>query len=401
MGAGGRSGLDPHVRREWLWAFANQTHEYAILILDAAGRIRWANPGAGFVLGVPPDALEGRPVKGFFTEEDAAAGIPELEMQVASLRGSAADDRWMARADGSRFWATGITLSPAPDSVVPSGFLKLFRDHTERKMLFEAIHNRAECNARESEDKSNAIAVLAHEFRGPLSAVSMATEVLANAGVDEAQLQSALGVIRRNVGFAVRLVEDLEEHSRAAAGKLSLQHERVALAGLLDAAITIARHRTDAQQRPIALVMPGAGIDIDADPLRIRQVFVNLVANAIRYTPQPGRIWVTASLEGTEAVVQVSDQGVGIAPDMLDRIFEMFTQVRTPSSNGGLGVGLALVKTIIELHGGSVQARSEGVGKGSEFTVRLPLRRRGRPARGSIVHPVERPAAGPDATPHG
>ncbi|HET6435638.1 MAG TPA: PAS domain-containing sensor histidine kinase, partial [Xanthomonadaceae bacterium] len=319
----------------------------------------------------------------------------EFELQLATLRGSAPDDRWMARADGSRFWATGVTLAPVPEGAMPAGFLKIFRDHTQRKMLIEATRNRLDACAHEIEGNRSAIAVIAHELRGPLSAIGMAGEVMACAGEGTPQFHAALDGMRRNVGFAARLVGDLEEYARAATGKLRLERSPVVLAALLDAAIGIASHR-EATRRRIDLLTPAAVLEVDADPLRLQQVFVNLVANAIRYTPEPGRIWVAASVEEAEAVVSISDQGIGIAPDMLERIFDMFTQARAPARNAGLGVGLALVKTIVELHGGSVQARSEGLGKGSEFTVRLPLRlsrgrrrmRRSRGQQGPTVPPA-------------
>jgi two-component system CheB/CheR fusion protein len=152
-----------------------------------------------------------------------------------------------------------------------------------------------------------------------------------------------------------------------------LQREPVVLADALRAAIAVACGR-QGHASPVELLLPAAEIVVCGDPLRLQQVFVNLVGNALRYTPDGGHIWVTASGEGPQALVEVADTGIGIAPDMLESIFEMFTQADGTGASGGMGIGLALVKQIVELHGGSVQAQSDGAGKGSKFLVRLPLR---------------------------
>lgn len=368
-----------------VWEFVSQSREYSTLLLDEEGRVLWANPGAGYILGLQPERIVGRHVREFFTDEDIAAGIPEHELAVATAHEVTQDDRWMSRADRSRFWATGVTTSLSKQAGAPA-FLKIFRDHTDRKMLVTTLRNRVDDLDRQNGEKSTAIAVLAHELRGPLSAIGMAAEVLLQSP-DAVQRQAALDIIRRNVGFSARLSEDLEEHSRAVAGKLSLQMEPVVLGELLEASIDVARQRMASAGHPVDLLMPPAPLVVEGDRLRLQQVFVNLVANAIRYTPEPGRIWVTATVEGPDIVVRVSDEGIGIAPEMLEQIFDMFTQASAVVPKAGLGVGLALVKKIVELHQGSVQARSEGIGKGSAFSVRLPLRQR-RMERGGILHPA-------------
>lgn len=382
-----------------VWEFVSQTREYSALVLDDAGRVLWANPGAGHILGLEPERIVGRDVREFFTDEDIAAGIPDHELEVAGTHESMQDDRWMSRVDRSRLWATGVTASLSVHAGAPV-FLKIFRDHTDRKMLVTTLRNRVDELDRQNGEKNTAIAVLAHELRGPLSAIGMAAEVLLRSP-DEAQREGALEIIRRNVGFAARLSEDLEEHSRAVAGKLSLQVEPVVLGGLLEASIEVARQRMGDAGRRVDLLVPPAPLVVEGDRLRLQQVFVNLVANALRYTPEPGRIWITATVEGPDIVVRVSDEGIGIAPDMLERIFEMFTQASAVLPEAGLGVGLALVKKIVELHHGSVQARSEGIGKGSAFSVRLPLLQR-RLQRGGILHPAPvRAVAHPGRRPPG
>jgi two-component system CheB/CheR fusion protein len=356
--------LDAQSARDWLWAFATQSTEQAILLLDPEGVIVWSNAGAAKILaGADP---VGRLVHEYFVDEDVAAGIPAFEMAVASSRGWAQDDRWMQRADGSRFWASGITNALRRDDGVQFGFLKLMRNQTHTKMQLERLRQRAATGMA-------AVATVAHELRNPLSALAMAGSVIEHGGYDAARLQAAVSILQNNVRMASRLVEDLQDASRASAGKLRLQLEPVVLADALRAAIAVACGRKG-QACKVELLLPAADIVVWGDPLRLQQVFVNLIGNALRYTPEGGRVWVTASGEGAQALVEVADTGIGIAPDMLESIFEMFTQADDTGGSGGMGIGLALVKQIVELHGGSVQAQSDGTGKGSKFLVRLPLR---------------------------
>lgn len=355
--------LDPRSAREWLWTFATQASEQAILLLDREGAILWSNDGAAKILA---DASPvGRHVHDFFVTEDVAAGIPAFELAVASSRGWMQDDRWMQRADGSRFWASGTTNALHDDEGALFGFLKLMRNQTHTKMQLELLGQRAAAGMA-------AIATVAHELRNPLSALAMAGNVIEHGGYDAERLQAAVAILQNNVRMATRLVEDLHDAGRASAGKMRLQAEPVLLADVLRAAIAVACGRSN-DARKVELLLPAADIVVRGDPLRLQQVFVNLVGNALRYTPDGGRVWVTASREGAQGLVEVADTGIGIAPDMLESIFEMFTQVDGSGVSGGMGIGLALVKQIVELHDGSVQAQSDGVGKGSKFLVRLPL----------------------------
>ena len=360
--------LDASSARDWLWALATQATEQAILLLDPDGVILWSNPGAGKVLAVENPV--GQPVHEYFVSEDVAAGIPAFELAVASSRGWMQDDRWMQRADGSRFWASGITNALHDDDGALFGFAKLMRNQTLTKMQLEGLRQRAAAGI-------TAVATVAHELRNPLSALAMAGNVIEHGGYDAERLQAAVSILQNNIRMATRLVEDLQEAGRASAGKLRLQIEPVPLADVLRAAIAVACGRRDEGRsidvRRVQLLLPSADIVVRGDALRLQQVFVNLVGNALRYTPGDGHVWVNASIEGPQAQVEVADTGIGIAPDMLESIFEMFTQVDGTGASGGMGIGLALVKQLVELQGGSVQAQSDGIGKGSKFIVRLPL----------------------------
>jgi len=373
---GTRPRVDEGIIKEMLWAFAVRSPEHAALLVGSDGCITWTNEGAEVILGAERGGLIGRDLASIFTPRDIAAGIPEHERLEARHRGTASDDRWLSRLDGSRFWASGVTvyLGPFIPEMECCAYLKLFRDLTEVKMQLEGSRKRYRAANEASENKSAAIALLAHELRNPLSGISLAAGMLKRKIGDQvANTAEPLDVIERNVQLAARLIEDLMQHSKVGSDGFQLDKAQCTLRELLETSVSISQRQMHQETRLVRVLLPQHEITVNVDRMRMQQVFVNLIANALRYTPTPGRIWVSGTLEGHEAIVRVSDEGIGIAPDRLARLFEMFTLPRMDSSKLGLGLGLALVKKIIELHGGSVQARSEGPGKGSQFVVRFPV----------------------------
>jgi PAS domain S-box-containing protein len=220
--------------------------------------------------------------------------------------------------------------------------------------------------------KDEFLATLAHELRNPLAPIRNAVQILNRIGRDEATAHAARQMMERQIAHMVRLIDDLLDVSRITRGRLTLRREPVELAALLEQALETSRpHIT--QQLTVAL--PSEPVHLDADPVRIAQVFSNLINNAAKYTPKSGRIGVHAVLEGDNVVIRVRDTGIGIAREDVPRLFQMFSQGRTAPdrAKGGLGIGLALARSLVELHGGTVEAHSEGAGKGSEFVVRLPV----------------------------
>ncbi len=361
--------------KDQLWAFAQQSPDHAILLLDIRSVVTWANPGAVEILGVSAAGIVGQTVERFFTREDVELGIPGQEIAIALSQGTAEDDRWMARGDGSRFWASGMMVALRDSEGELTGFVKILRDLTDLKMQMETLRNRTSALGEMEENRRRSVATLSHELRNPVAVLEMATSLLRKlADAEDARLQSPLGMLERNIGFVVRLLDDLDDATRVATGQLDLQIEPLVLRDLLQPAIEAARQRFGDRTLDIDLLLPANPIVLEADRLRLQQVFANLVGNAMKFTPEGERIWVNATVEGAQAVVRVEDTGIGIAPDKLEHIFEMFTQAHTLVADPGLGVGLAVVQSIVEMHGGSVQARSDGVGKGSSFTVRLPMR---------------------------
>jgi signal transduction histidine kinase/CheY-like chemotaxis protein len=238
----------------------------------------------------------------------------------------------------------------------------------ENTQLYQALR---EADRR----KDEFLATLAHELRNPLAPVRNALQILKMPRVDVETAGRTRDMMERQVQHLVRLVDDLLDVSRVMRGKIDLRRERVELATVVARAIETVQPLVDAQRHELSVRMSSDSLLLDADPVRLAQVVGNLLTNAAKYTEPGGRIRLTAERDGDMASLRVRDNGIGIAPHMLPRIFELFVQVdhAATRSQGGLGIGLTLVKNLVEMHNGIVQARSEGVGHGSEFVVKLPL----------------------------
>ncbi len=223
--------------------------------------------------------------------------------------------------------------------------------------------------------KTEFLATLAHELRNPLAPLGTALALLARKQPQGAEAQKYYELMGRQVDHMVHLVNDLMEVSRITRGKIDLHTGTVALGAVVHDAIELSRPLVEGAGHQLAVELPAEDLVIRGDSVRLTQVFSNLLNNAAKYTPAGGQVALRARREGTQAVVEVSDSGAGLAPHMLLSIFDMFVQVSGTSkaAQGGLGIGLTLVKSLVELHGGSVAADSAGLGRGARFTVRLPL----------------------------
>ena len=358
-----------------LGLLSESTQEHAILLLDKVGRIIYWNVGAERIFGLSRDEAVGQEVSRLFTPEERAQGLPEHEIAVARSNGSAEDDRWLARRDGSRFWATGLMVALRDENGGLLGFGKILRSRSDLREQFETLRNQVEALGATARRKDVFLSTLSHELRNPLAPLSNAVQLIRMTAPTAPDLEYPLKVIERQVESLSRLVDDLLDLSRIGAGKIELKKRKVALQEIIQRAVEAAGPMVHGRRHKLEVLLPPARLFVDADPDRLVQVFVNLLNNSGKYTPEKGRIWVKGTIEGDEAVVHVKDTGIGIPHDVLPRIFEMFTQAESsrPHSHGGLGIGLTVVKELVTLHGGSVQVRSEGPGKGSEFSVRLPL----------------------------
>ena len=238
-----------------------------------------------------------------------------------------------------------------------------------------AQQKRGDDLAEANRSKEELMALLSHELRSPLSPILYALSIQRQIKTDDPILQQAGSVIERQIGQMVRLVDDLLDISRITKGKLRLNKEPVELRVIVNLAAESARPLLDARKQEFSVALPMEPIWVVGDPSRLEQIFVNLLNNAAKYTDPGGLIRVSVNRDADEAVVRITDTGVGMSPEMLPHIFELFTQVDGSNlgrSRGGLGIGLALVATLVEMHEGRVQAYSAGLGKGSEFVVRLP-----------------------------
>lgn len=355
--------------------YANESGE-AIIVCDATGIVRgWARASQA-LLGWSKSEAIGQSISNIFTPQDRDKGIDLYELEVARARGSAEDDRWHVRKDGSTVWVTG-TLSAVYDkegSVL--GFVKVLRDRTDLRTKIENNENEREALLERLQRSQLFLQTLGHELRNPLAPLAMAVHLLGTRE-DSPIAGQAIKVINRQIAVLKGLADDLMDMARAQHSGLELSLEPVNVQQLL--ADSLADMSGAAKEKGIKLlvVLQEAPILIEADRRRLTQVVLNLVGNALKYTPSGGTVFMKAGEEVDEVVIRVDDTGIGIDADMLPRIFEFFTQDASARklAPGGLGVGLGLVRQIVSEHGGTVAARSQGPGKGAEFTVRIPLKR--------------------------
>jgi CheY-like chemotaxis protein len=228
---------------------------------------------------------------------------------------------------------------------------------------------------READQRKNEfLAMLAHELRNPLAPIRNAVEVMRLPDLDLARLQFARDVVDRQVQLLVRLVDDLLDVSRITRGKVTLQKQVVKVADIVARAVETSKPLITARRHHLHVDVPARPLEVEADPTRLAQILANLLNNAAKYTEEGGKIWLNTARDENEVIFRVRDTGVGIAPEMLTKVFDLFTQVdhSLDRSQGGLGIGLTLVRQLVDMHGGKVEARSAGSNQGSEFIVRLP-----------------------------
>jgi two-component system CheB/CheR fusion protein len=365
--------------------------EYAIFSTDLQRRVTSWNTGAQRILGLAEHEAMGRVADFIFTPEDRAAGAPEREARTALAQGRAADERFHQRRDGSLFWASGALMLMRSGSGEAVGFVKILRDQSAARAQQQALERsqaellqalEATRRARDALQQADAakdrfLAVLSHELRNPLASIDSAAALLTAPETSAADRATAGEVVARQAATMKILLDDLLDISRLTLGRLVLQREAVSLAAVLERSLEGVRPLLASGRQALSLDLPPDTLMLDADSVRLSQVFSNLLTNAVKYTPAGGTIALRARLEGAEAVVTVTDSGIGMEPGQIEDMFELFTQGHADDrrSQGGLGIGLALARSIVQLHGGSIAARSAGLGQGSEFSVRLPIAR--------------------------
>jgi two-component system CheB/CheR fusion protein len=362
---------------------AESLREFAIFTVDPEGLITTWNIGAERLFGYTEADVLGQPMTLLCTPEDVQLGVPQQEMQQARLDGRAEDERWHQRKDGTRFFGNGI-LTPLYEGDALRGFGKITRDITALKRSEAAREERLQresaghAEARAHSDlKDEFLAVLSHELKNPLNLIQLSAELLQHApqARDIPVIQRAAASIRGAVYSQAQIIDDLLDLSRIQTGKLTLHRTGVdavaALAGIVEAA----QSRADGQGVVLQAALPATPLLVDADPVRLEQIVWNLLSNALKFTPAGGRVTLRLERAGDAARLTVADTGRGIDPAALPGVFDMFRQAE-PASGGrhaGLGIGLALVRDLVQAHGGRVEAQSAGIGRGATFVVQLPL----------------------------
>ncbi|HZP89095.1 MAG TPA: ATP-binding protein [Burkholderiales bacterium] len=295
----------------------------------------------------------------------ALSGEAVVGVEVAARVGSSSDEQ--------RHWLVNYYPVYVGDTIIGVGVVVL--EITERKRAETALHDYAEQLKDADRRKDEFLAMLAHELRNPLAPIRNATELLRRLEVGEARSRQALDVLARQTSHLARLVDDLLDVSRVTQGKITLDRSPVQLADVLQAGVEMMRPQIDAKHQDLTVVLPHEPLTVDGDAVRLIQVVGNLLSNAAKFTEEGGKIVLTLARLDGRARIRVQDDGMGIPADLLPHVFDLFTQADRglDRAEGGLGIGLSLVKSLVELHGGRVAVRSAGPGLGSTFDVELPL----------------------------
>jgi len=380
--------------------------DYAIFMLDVNGVVASWNAGAQRIKGYASNEIIGRHFSTFYPADARQSGWPEHELQVAAEVGRFFDEGWRIRKDGTSFWAA-VTITALRDSQGRLvGFAKLTRDLTgqkraealeiagqQREEILEAERSARMEAQRATRIKDEFLATLSHELRTPLSSILGWTQVLKLKAdvLKPAELKRAVEVIDRNARAQVRLIEDLLDLNRIMTGKVRLDVKQVSLVEIVRSVIESAEPGAKAKDIRLEVRLDPDTPLVPGDSDRLQQVVWNLLSNAIKFTAKGGRVEVVLHRAGANLVLTVSDTGIGIPETFLPRVFDRFSQndASTTRSFGGLGLGLAISKQLVELHGGTIRASSPGEGRGATFLVDLPLAA-APPAQGDAA-----PAAAP------
>jgi PAS domain S-box-containing protein len=367
--------------QELLQLLLDQGEEYALFLMTPDGIVTDWFAGAEHVFGFAAHEMVGGSATQLFNEEDRHRGAEKHEFEVALSAGRAEDDRWHVRKDGTRFWGSGVLFALRDKANRPVGFAKMVRNRTDLKAHTEALENQVKALARVHEQKDLFLAVLGHELRTPLAALMNAMEIIRRSNQVEPMVHSAVQIIERQTAVIQRLTDDLMDTTRLRAGKVELELQLLDLKDVFHAAAASARPLAQARRQDFRALPIEGPVPVKGDPVRLHQIFMNLLDNAIKYTPEGGTIHFNLTTEGGDAIARVEDTGIGMSADILPKVFDLFTQEESArkAAQGGLGLGLSLVRTLVELLGGTVHARSDGRDKGSVFTVRLPLQGTSQP----------------------
>jgi PAS domain S-box-containing protein len=363
--------------------------DYAVFMLDPNGYVLTWNSGAERIKGYKAQEIVGQHFSTFYPRDVAEGGWPEHELQVATETGRFVEEGWRIRKDGSRFWANITITAVRDESGRLRGFAKLTRDLSERKRtesletdgaqrdeMLEAERSARMAAQRAARVKDEFLATLSHELRTPLSAILGWTQILRKQGVPKPEdFHRAMEIIERNTRAQVQLIDDLLDLSRIMSGRIRLDVQQIRMVDIVRGAIESAEPTAQAKGVHLESSFDPLGGMVSGDPARLQQILWNLLGNAIKFTPEGGKVQVLLQRIDAHVELSVSDNGIGIPANFLPHVFDRFSQKdsSTTRSYGGLGLGLAIAKQLVELHGGTLQALSPGEGQGASFIVKLPL----------------------------
>jgi PAS domain S-box-containing protein len=358
-------------QREWLNATLRSIGD-GVIATDSDGRVTMLNNVAQALIGWKEEEARGQPLPAVFQIINEHTRQPVDDPALRALR----QGTIVALANHTVLISRSRVERPIDDGAAPIrsadgqviGAVLVFRDVTEQRRAETALKDAAR-------RKDEFLAMLAHELRNPLACICSAVEILRRSDGRDSVSEEAHSILSRQLGQIKRLVEDLLDVSRISHGKLQVRKERMQVSAAVQSAVESVRPLVEARGHQLNLSLPNEAIYLDADPVRLAQIISNLLTNAAKYTDKGGRISLIVARHKDEIVLSVQDSGMGIAAENLDQIFEIFSQTSQARkrAEGGVGIGLALVRGLAALHGGTVEARSPGLGMGSEFIVRLPI----------------------------
>jgi PAS domain S-box-containing protein len=346
----------------------DRVRDYAIFMLDPNGVVQSWNAGAQAIKGYRADEVIGRHFSAFYTPQDLQAGKPEAELVAARRDGRVEDEGWRVRKDGSLFWANVVITAVHDAEGKLIGFAKVTRDMSERRRLQELEQSSRRMN--------EFLAMLAHELRNPLAPIRNAVTIMQLENLQSPVLRNCRDVIDRQLTHVTRLVDDLLDVGRLTTGKIKLRKELLRLSEVVARSVETARPVISARHHVLEVEQPVEPVYLHADSTRLSQVLQNLLVNAAKYTPDGGKVRLKVTQRDGFVDIAISDNGRGVAPENLERIFQLFMQAEAGLAapvESGLGIGLTLARSLMEMHGGTIDAQSAGLGQGSTFTVRLAV----------------------------
>ncbi|MDB5953764.1 PAS domain S-box protein [Ramlibacter sp.] len=355
------------VSEERFRLLVDSVRDYAISMLDPQGIVQSWNLGAQAINGYSADEIIGRNFSVLYPPEAREQRKPELELQAAREHGRVEEEGWRMRKDGKLFWANVVVTAVYGPGGDLRGFAKITRDMSDRRRLEELEGTSRRMN--------EFLATLAHELRNPLAPIRNAVTIMQLETLSSPVLRNCRDVIDRQLTHVTRLVDDLLDVGRLTTGKITLRKELLRLSDIAARSVEAVRPLVATRRHTLTVQQPDEPVYVQGDSTRLTQVLQNLLVNAAKYTPDGGRIDLRIEGNDNFAHLVVQDNGRGIAPEHLQAIFQLFMQAEggtSAAAESGLGIGLTLARSLVELHGGSIDACSAGLDQGSTFTVRLP-----------------------------